>query len=144
MEDTQETKLETQKLELNNECIEQLKGLRKWTNILSIMGIVFIGIFLIITIFVITKPIISGHFGISFMPLLLVIAIYIFPVYYLFKFSLLSKKAISNFDNLSLSNAIKYLKMHYSFITIFLIITIVINIIVFLFFGSIGFHYFNY
>lgn len=114
------------KLELNNNGIKQLNMTRKWTLFLSILGFIFIGlmIFTVIIAFSITGTnYSSSNFSaLALLPLLTISLIYFFPVYFLFQFSSYSKKAIKNNNSDQLSKALKYLKNHYQFMGILIII----------------------
>jgi hypothetical protein len=63
--------------------------------------------------------------------MLLLVLIYFFPIYYLFKFSAEARAALRLKDEAFLNNAMKFLKMHYRFMGILLIIVLAIYALVF-------------
>ena len=120
-------------IEIDNEGVNYLTETTKWAKFLSIVGFVFIGI-MFIFIFVIAisagfLPTTRFNF-VSVLPLTIICIIYFFPVLYLFQFSRYSKLAISNKDSGLVSKALKFLKMHYKFMGILLIVVIIIYLIV--------------
>lgn len=125
MENISETNLDLKNIELNNNGIDQLNRLRKWTLFISIVGFVFIGLVTltpILALFFIDPESPSALSALAFLPLILINIIYFFPVYYLFRFSSFSKQAIINSDSIILTQALKYLRKHYQFMGILLII----------------------
>ncbi len=111
------------KLELNNNAIKQLSLTRKWALFLSIIGFVFIGLIILTVVIAFS---LSGNdnpsSGLQFLPLLVISTVYFFPIYFLFQFSSYSKKAVKNNDSIQFSKALKYLKNHYQFMGILIII----------------------
>jgi hypothetical protein len=57
------------------------------------------------------------------------IVIYIFPLYYLYQFSVKLKKAVTSKDDEVLANAFEMLKSHYKFVGVFTIIMLSIYIL---------------
>ena len=116
-------------LELTNNCLEHISETRKWTLFISILGFIFMG-FCIILIPIIFAT--SGLKGITktglltVVPMILMTVFYFFPIYYLLKFSINSKKAILDSDGLLLEVAFKFLKLHYRFMGVLVIVAIVI------------------
>jgi hypothetical protein len=60
---------------------------------------------------------------------ILMIAIYIFPLYYLYQFSVKLKKAVTSKDDEVLASAFEMLKSHYKFVGVFTIIMLSIYIL---------------
>ena len=130
MENFTETNPENQKFSVNPEALINLEATRKWTLFLSVMGFIFIGVMLLTPLFVfrafrltdlpMTMP--AGLSMLSFIPLLILVVIYFFPFFYLLQFSRFSKTAIQNRDEASLASALKYLKLHYQFMGVLVII----------------------
>jgi hypothetical protein len=60
---------------------------------------------------------------------ILMIAIYIFPLYYLYQFSVKLKKAVISKDDEVLASAFEMLKSHYKFVGVFTIIMLSIYIL---------------
>ena len=129
-------------LSLDGNAIEHLKEARKWTAFLSIAGFVMIG--LMVCILIITGIIAGKHrlnpVGtlpfVSVLPILIMVIIYTFPIYYLYQFSRYSKLALRDLDQDALSNAFKYLKIHYRYMGVLLIAVIGIYAVTLVFFIS--------
>lgn len=106
-------------------CIQHLKSARKWTKFLSLLGFMFIG-FAVIVIGLVSMQFFGGSSGIlAIVPMTFLALIYFFPIYYLWQFSTHSKAAIVDKDTESLGKAMMFLKRHYMFMGILLIIMIV-------------------
>lgn len=130
MEILDDTITKNQNLGVNPEALFHLEASRKWTLFLSVMGFVFIGIMLLTPLLFLrffrmadvpmAFPAAIPMF--SMIPLLILVVIYFFPLYYLLQFSRFSRLAILNLDDTSLSKALKYLKLHYQFMGVLVII----------------------
>ena len=112
-------------LKLDNEGIVQLKQIRMWTALLSALGFAFLA--LIVLISVVTLVTMKGVAEnqrqlLTVVPLTTMGVIYFFPIFYLWKFSKHSKEAIENNDTQKLSSALKYLKSHYRFMAILILV----------------------
>lgn len=140
MENLLDTNVESsQNLQLDASSIGHLNETRKWTFFISIVVFILMGLAIIILVGVI---LFSGSFGsgmysvaspaLALMPLLLIMAVYFFPFYFLYMFSKNAKSAVQNLDPNSLNTAFKYLKFHYRYMGILFIIIISIYIFVFL------------
>lgn len=126
---------EVSKLELDNAALSHLAETRKWTMFLSILGFIFMGLMLIVVLILATAGSYyskTGFTALTIIPMLLLFVVYMFPLYYLFRFSSDSKQALNKKDNGLLSRAFGYLKMHYRFMGILMIIVAGIYIIVIL------------
>jgi len=133
-----ETMLNTSKLEITDNTIGYIKELRKWTMFLSILGFIFLGIIILIIPLLIYFQVSSYNIGLgmaTIIPLILIVVIYFFPIYFLFMFSKYSKNAIENLDSNSLEIAFKYLKSHYKFMGILVTVILCIYLIAGLFAG---------
>ena len=125
MNETLDTNLAHNSLELDNIAIEQLAGTRKWTFFLAIGGFSIVGLLMIIFIGLsaTSTSSFSGMMpGLAFIPMLIISSIYFFPLYFLYQFSRWSKIAISDKDTYALSESLRYLKMHFKFMGILFII----------------------
>jgi ABC-type multidrug transport system permease subunit len=114
---------DSQELVLDELAISYLKETGKWTKFMSIIGFVFFGVAVICSVFLMFAAT-SGNPG-SVMrgfPLLLMAGLYVLPIYYLLKFSNLSKKAIEELDSFTLTEALQYQKKHYRYVGILMII----------------------
>lgn len=118
-------------LEFNSEAISHLKETRKWTMFLSVIGFIFIGLLFLGSIALISAGGLTGTpvSAPTAIPLIAMCAIYFFPVYFLYQFSRKAKQAVCHSDGISLSKALQYLKMHYLFMGILVIIAIAIYLI---------------
>jgi len=138
-----------EKLEITNSAISFLEETRKWTMFLSILGFIGIGFMVLAALFMGTfvstmsnalGDQIPGGFpmggggGVFFTIFYLLFALlYFFPVFYLYKFSNYTKKALDSRDSQLLSEAFSNLKSHYKFIGILAIIIIGIYLLIFIF-----------
>jgi len=130
----EKSEFEKFELQLDSAAKDFLKETAKWAYFLSILGFIGLGFLVLIAIFAgaIFSTIGStmpgmGAYGASFgaamtFVYLLMAALYFFPVYYLFKFSSNAKKAFRDNDSESLTNSLGYLKSHYKFIGILMVI----------------------
>ena len=135
MENLTNSATEETKFELDNAALSHLTETRKWTMFMSVLGFIFIGLMLVVALILATVSSFyskSGFTALTIIPLLLLCVVYIFPIYYLFRFSSYSKQALNAKDNGLLSRAFGYLKMHYRFMGIFVIIIGCIYIIIIL------------
>ena len=133
-------------LKLNNFSIGFLKETAKWTNFLSIVGFVMLGFLVLGAIFggamfatLYSSPEFAefndgAAIGGTFITILyLIIAvIYFFPIYYLYKFSGNMKRALVSKDEDTLTKALEYLKSHYKFVGILMIIGLSFYLLMFL------------
>ena len=117
------------KIILGSNSIQQITQTRKWTMLLSITGLIFIGL--------ITAVIIAAFFSesstksiLNVLPLMIIVLIYFFPIYYLLQFSRYSKIAITNLEENVINIALKYLKLHFRFMAILIMISLFIYVIV--------------
>jgi hypothetical protein len=114
-----------------------LKETAKWCKFLSVLGFVGLGLLFLSSFFI--SSVYSNMPQAAAMPFnlgivmtvvyILIIAIYIFPLYYLYQFSLKLKKALLSKDEKILADAFEMLKSHYKFIGVFTIIMLSIYIL---------------
>ncbi|MCC9017085.1 MULTISPECIES: hypothetical protein [Flavobacterium] len=136
-------------LQLDQTAKDFLKETAKWAYFLSILGFVGIGLMVLIavfagTIFSAMGNSMSGMGGLggSFGALMgfvyvFIAAIYFFPVYYLYKFAVNTKRAFRENDSELLTSSLGYLKSHYKFIGIFMLAILALYGLVFVF-GILG------
>jgi hypothetical protein len=141
METLDDTITKNQNLGVNTEALIHLEASRKWTMFLSVMGFVFIGIMLLTPFLFLSffrgadlptdlpMAFPMAFSMLSLIPLLILVLIYFFPLYYLLQFSRFSRMAIVNLDDTSLAKALKYLKLHYQFMGVLVIIGAVIYLL---------------
>lgn len=134
-------------MSLSQESKQHLDETRKWTFFLAIVGFVFIGLMVLISLFM---GAVFDELGNEVMPFssfavgLMYIAIgalYFFPIYYLYKFSTNMKNALTSDEDNSLNDAFRYLKSHYKFMGIFTIIIFSIYLLMGLGFAVVGFSF---
>lgn len=134
---------------LDENAIEHLRIARKWSNFLSILAIVIIGIMLLAMVGIL---IMASRFPqdelvrftalAQMLPLAVMMVIYGIPIYYLYQFGKHSRIAINNYDSEAISLAFKYLKLHYRFMGILVIVVLVCYIVVIVVF-LMGFPFFS-
>jgi hypothetical protein len=118
-------------LTLPHSSVKHLLEIRKWTMFLSIVGFIFIGLGAIVLPFwgvLVGKVGEFGYFALT--PVVLMLVIYFFPIYYLYKFSSYAKQAERSLDPIAYDNAFLYLKKHYRFIGILLLVVLVLYVII--------------
>jgi len=135
---------ETSKIEIEQETLNHLNTTRKWAMFLAIVGFIFLGLLIIIGLIAGTflTAFSTGEKGLGipeslmFIPVLLLIVLYFFPVLFLFRFSKHTSHAIRTFDKLEFHKAIKNLKAYFAYIGILIIIVLSIYIVVLIIAGS--------
>ncbi len=125
-----------------------LSTISKWTKFLSIVGFIMLTISVLLILSagtLITSvnrymqvegfyPYNPGTFEWTYAIMyLIVIAIYFIPVYYLYKFSVRIKEALATNNDVTLTEAFKYLNSHYTWFGILTIIGLIIFAIALLF-----------
>ena len=128
---------ELEQLTLTSGAKSFLKETAKWCKFLSILGFIGLGLlflssFFISTIYASMPQATSTPFNLGTaitIFYILMIAIYIFPLYYLYQFSVKLKKAVTSKDDEVLASAFEMLKSHYKFVGVFTIIMLSIYIL---------------
>jgi hypothetical protein len=121
---------ELEQITLTSGAKKFLRETAKWGKFLSILGFIAIGLMLMgsffISAFYNTIPqadMMPFDLGIVVTLIYIVVAlIYIFPIYYLYQFSVKMKEALISKDDAVLVTAFEMLKSHYKFIGVFTII----------------------
>lgn len=139
-----EAPLENRKIEIEQNTLKHLNTARKWAMFLAITGFIFLGLVIIVGI-------IAGTFLTAFssgekslgipeslviIPLIVLAAVYFFPVLFLFRFSKHTSHAIRNLDKLEFHKAVKNLKAYFAYIGIITIIVLSFYILVIIVTGS--------
>ena len=131
-------------LQLDSTAKDFLKEAAKWAYFLSIIGFIGIGFLTLIAVFASTlfsrfnsMPGMANYEGtfektIGFVYFFMAV-LYFIPVYYLFKFSANAKKAFRENDSKALTASFGYLKSHYKFFGILMIILLVLYALMFVF-----------
>jgi len=129
MEETKQNVAGNNSLEFTGDSIRHLDEARKWSMFLAILGFISVGLMVLVAIFsgtaltFIGDGFISPAMGIGISILYLIIAVlYFFPVYYLFNFSSKAKDAVRLSDSKSLTVSMHFLKAHYRFMGILVIV----------------------
>ena len=124
MDDQIELKQEDKSILIDETGVKEILAIRKWTMFFSILGFLFTGISLIFFILFLTNA--GNLFAQSspwlVLPSMLILGVSIIPIYYLFKFSEISKEAITVKGIYTISDAFAYLKKHFKFVGIFTIV----------------------
>ena len=128
---------ETNTLGINLNSRDALNKIAKWTNFLGIVGLCYIGLLVVLAVaapsFMIDPEGISSNgrfeygqdepnpvlFTVFF---LLLAIIYVFPVWFLFKFSTKLRAGLSRNDDDTLAESFHYLRRHYVYIGVLVII----------------------
>jgi uncharacterized membrane protein len=124
-------------MQLQTAALDYLRESAKWSMFLAILGFIGIG-FLALAAIIMTSvmsmmPETPGPFGaikgfISIIYLVFAV-IYLFPIYYLYKYADSTKKALNSGNSELLTNAFCNLKSHHKFLGIASIIIIALYII---------------
>ncbi len=129
-------------LRLNESSKRFLRETAKWAFILSIIGFVVIGLFLLIAIFFIVmyaalnsnvNPFRAQGMSVELVSItyFVLALLYFFPVMYLYRFSRRMKSALQDKNTEDLTAAFSNLKSHYKFIGIMVLSIIGIYILIF-------------
>lgn len=134
---------EPRRLEFNLESLNHLNTTRKWTMFLAIMGFIWLALLIIFTLTIgAFMPFMSTETGFGSLEtgfvagILIVFAIiYFFPLLYLYKFSMYSKRAFISLDPMEVTQSMRYLKAFFRYMGIMTIIIIAVYLVAFLFGG---------
>ena len=126
------------KIEISQETLKDLNTIRKWTMFLSIIGFIGTASFLITGFFTgvflsvfDTSDANSGFpEWMSFIVIILLTLVFLFPAIYLFRFSKFTAEAVKTKDNLKFKNAFRNLKRYCAFIGILIIAAITVYLFV--------------
>lgn len=120
MEATETPQEHKKELKIDVYIQKKLESTGKWAKFLSIVGFVFIGIFVLAMLVLIIAGNFAGLEGFSTPAIILVYLVlagfYFFPVYYLFKFSYYLRRALESNDQKELYRSFSNLKTHYNII----------------------------
>ena len=134
----QDVLTELEQLKITASAKGFLKEIASWCKFLSILGFIGLGLLLLGSFFIgvlySSLPLVAPvPFNLGTMMTIfyvVVVLIYIFPIYYLHQFSVKMKKALLSKDDEVLASAFKMLKSHYKFIGVFTIITVSIYLLI--------------
>ena len=124
--------MQTSNIELTTEAISYLEEIRKWSLFFAVIGFIGIGLMVILGIFIgrifsnLGYPYANANFPTAFIGVIYIAmaVIYIFPVIYLYKFSISCKQAIRQKDHETMASAFKNLKSHFKYMGILMIIVL--------------------
>jgi hypothetical protein len=118
-------------IELTEASIGYLSETRRWTMFLSIVGFVFIGLGVIVAFFMSSflNTFVPASGMVATIVILIMCLIYLFPLIFLFRFSSLSKAAITGNDKMVMQEAMKNLKSFFKFMGILMIVMLSIYLI---------------
>ncbi len=139
---------EKKNLEITGDINKYLDSASKWSKFLAILGFVFIGI-MVVAGFIMSIAMSFLPFGQNnFFPFppflfgliyLVIAAIYLLPLLYLFRFSTYIQRALATGNQNLLASAFKNLKAHYKFIAIFIIVMFCLYIVMMFVMVFVGF-----
>lgn len=142
MENNDSSAFDSFELNVSENIKRFLKEISNWSYFLSILGFVGIAFMLVIGLFysailgaIDTEGTAAYRFGYSAgigVFYVIVSVIYLFPIYYLFKFSRKMKKALHFKSNDDFEAAFSNLKSHYKYIGIAAIVVISLYVLLFL------------
>ena len=119
------------KLEIDISAFQLLREIAKWGRFLAIAG--YIGLAFLLLLGLISGVLIAnsqfheGIFVIIFYSIF--VAVYIFPVYYLHRFSTNMTIALDKNDSLKLTESLVFLKSHYKFLGILTLILLTLYVL---------------
>lgn len=131
MENFNETNTGRGSIELTPNGVGYFAEMRKWTLFLSIIGFIFIGLALVAVLFMggLMKSFIPTSGLLVVVPMLIIAFVYFFPLYFLLKFSSVSKEAILTNDSIKLEEAVRYLKRFFKYIGIMTIVLLCLYLV---------------
>jgi hypothetical protein len=139
-----EAPLESKKIELGEDTLRNLDVIRKWTMFFSILGFIFLALFVIIGIIMSTFLSTFKTGGTStlvpesavIIAFIILAILYFFPVHFLFKFSKHTAHAVQTLDNNEMHKAIKNLKAYFVYLGILIIIGLALYLVLIVATGS--------
>jgi hypothetical protein len=125
---------------LGDSAIYYLSEARKWAKLIAIISFVGIGLMVMMGVIMgLVMDSLTSAAGQSAMPFsgsvfmvvyIAIAIVYFFPVYYLFRFSVDMGNALASGSEEVMTSAFQYLKSHYKFIGILMIVSIAVSILV--------------
>jgi amino acid transporter len=140
-----ENNTDNRKIEISQETIKYLDTLRKWSMFLAVSGFIFLGLIIVMGIIAGTFLTAFNHTGRNTLglPDLVLMAgfvglilINLFPIFYLFRFSVHTSNAVSNNDSAELTKAVRYLKRFFLYLGILLITLIILYVTILVITGT--------
>ena len=137
--DNEQKDVNGKKLTLSNDSVNSLMITRKWTMFFSVLGFIGVGFMFLFAVIMLVAFLIGSNFGgiyEGWVLILLAIAyvalsvVYIFPMLWLMKFSTNMQKALEQTSENKLTEAFRYLKSHFKFMGILVIVLFGIYVLV--------------
>jgi MFS family permease len=130
---------DSRKIEIGEDTLRDINTTRKWTMFLAIIGFIGIGLAIIfglfagvfLTIFNTSDALAGFPEWSFFIMIILAGAIYLFPVFFLFRYSKHSANAVKTLDSRELHKALKNMKAYFVYIGILIIVMLIIYIVAF-------------
>ena len=135
--------IENFEMKLSESAKDFFKETAKWAYFLSILGYIGIGFIILAGLFAGTlfsamgkvnpaMGMMGSSFGIVMAFVYFAIALlYFFPIYYLNKFASNAKTAFKNSDSETLTTSLEYLKSHYKYIGIMMVVVFSLYLLMF-------------
>jgi hypothetical protein len=136
--------IKDQKIELEGVTLLHMNELRKWTQFLTILGFVGIGLILFIGVIMLVISFMQtgtpfdqlgliGH--LMWVGYITISVIYFFPVLYMYRFSIQAKKSLltlgsGDLSKVHMASAIENLKKHFRYVGIVTIIILALYVVV--------------
>lgn len=135
---------ETTGLLIPESAIPYLNSTRKWTLFFAVLGFILIGLlglgFILVLIASALSPM-GGVMAIFAVIYAILMAIYFFPVFYLFKFSNEAKQALATREEESITKSFRYLNLHFKITGIITIVMLSLYIIIIIGLMSFGMYF---
>jgi hypothetical protein len=136
--------IKDQKIELEGITLLHMNEIRKWTQFLSILGFVGVGLVIFAGVIMLVTTSLRSTMAFDqlsvigpFLGIFYIVfgAIYFVPVYYMYQFSVNAKKSLMQLGsggsaNEMMARAIGYLKSHFRFVGIFTIVILALYLVV--------------
>jgi hypothetical protein len=139
-----EINAENRKIEIEKKTLDNLNTIRKWTMFIAIVGFILLGLLLIIGLIAGTflSAFKSGETGLGIPESLALIVvfvmalIYFFPVFFLFRFSKHTAKAVQTLNKEELHKAFISLKSYVVYLGVLIILGLSVYLVALIFAGS--------
>jgi hypothetical protein len=124
------------KISLTEEAIDHLQKLSKWASFISILGFIYLALIILLAFFDVFYTNSFGwerETGVALFRVMLYLLIDIvcfFPILYLYKFSMYAKQSIRTSGTPELTVALKYLRNHYTYNGVLIILIALVVIVV--------------
>jgi len=137
----QKSQFDNFELQITSQAQSFLRETSKWVTFLSILGFIWVGLMVLLSVFFMVSGQafgqLGGAAGFSGVGLgvfyLIFSAVYFFPILYLFKFASNLKQALASNRTDKLTDAFENLKSHYKFVGILVIIGISLFVLLMVF-----------